>query len=83
MSNATDVLDRMVEEWRVSDMYGCIDSSDDLTKDERSKIWEECVKIETELLALEKFSLRLFPVQKGKRRAADASEERRPERRRR
>ncbi|KAK5696175.1 hypothetical protein LTR97_008595 [Elasticomyces elasticus] len=83
MSNARDVLDRMVEEWRVSDMYGTIASSDDLTKDERSKIWEECVKIETELLALEKFSLRLFPVQKGKRRAADASEESRPERRRR
>ncbi|KAK5719503.1 hypothetical protein LTR15_008027 [Elasticomyces elasticus] len=83
MSNATDVLNRMVEDWRVSDMYDLIDSSEDLTTDERSKIWEECVKIETELLALEKFSLRLFPVQKGKRRAADASEESRPERRRR
>ncbi|KAK4950643.1 hypothetical protein LTR10_010636 [Elasticomyces elasticus] len=82
MWDARDVLDRMVEDWRVSDMYGTIDSSEDLTKDERSKIWEECVKIETELLALEKFSLRLFPVQKGKRRAADASEESRPERRR-
>ncbi|KAK5725270.1 hypothetical protein LTR17_013139 [Elasticomyces elasticus] len=83
MWDARDVLDRLVEEWRTRDMYGEIDSSEDLTEDERSKIWEEWVKIENELLALEKFSLRLFPVQKGKRRAADAPEGKREERRRR
>ncbi|KAK4892828.1 hypothetical protein LTR27_008742 [Elasticomyces elasticus] len=83
MSDAKDVLDRLVEEWRTRDMYGEIDSSEGLTKDERSKIWEEWGKIEGELGALEKLSLRLFPLGKGKRRAAGAPEGKRPERRRR
>ncbi|KAK5682135.1 hypothetical protein LTS10_005260 [Elasticomyces elasticus] len=83
MWDAREVLDRMVEEWKVSDIYGCIDSSEDLTKDERSKIWEEWGKIEKELEALEKLSLRLFPLGRGKCRAADALEGKRSERRRR
>ncbi|KAK4916579.1 hypothetical protein LTR49_015412 [Elasticomyces elasticus] len=83
MSDAKDVLDRLVEEWRTRDMYGTIDSSESLTADERSKIWEEWVGIEGELEALEKLSLRLFPLGKGKRRAADVPEGKRPERRRR